>query len=766
MAEVQGSMNFVDSDSDSASDESNTDMVNSSPVIALQATLDSDEDEVEVFSFASPGESCAAEVFPVSQESYDLSLACTMPKQEQQQQQPSCHDSQIITQIEEVGFDIHIHLDAAAGDEQSIIRDDIVVNAQHDDHGALGDAASFANEADELKKSAEATPDMFGLTYRPHKAAKASYTLRTGPADADEIELQEALKSVDERIGIVPGQVPINANTSTVVPGLLTDADDGDNNDDDEFAICDDYFPTHTIVSEPTESKSGICHKNTAEQEELEILASIRLETNLSVVEDKSSNLNIVVSAGSSSSSIQEAFQAVTSIYAAGGSGDMQARADFDKDDNEENDQSMLADAAIKAAAAKKMASRTTFTISEEDEVEDEDDDEDNARDHDVSKDDKNGATKNANRVIDIVPKANNVGKSADELAWDAVENDSHLRKAVPEADSVFAPIVYMSYLADLQSTDLSLWKHKIVPFEARKKTMLGRFGLGSGPKIGKVQPLKESCKAELDWPFLLAQQPWNPNDSVDLRVLQTIYHRLIPSHEGTIPVPANGPHWEKIGFQGLDPCTDVNRAMKMLAVLQCLRLTEGDELDNCKRLHSLSVLYPDSPENPSLEGSGPRGVGKQDLSWPFFCVSIAFTKEALVALRTGELNGFCNELNSVLDVLHAFYKACFYHFRAYLMTERETHHAIHLAKIRDECKQNPHNFLSKYFHATKGSAAKGSHMAPQKKSKPTKQFQPEVVECTNFIDFSTKISANSSKSVPADQPINSSSSKALKFLA
>jgi hypothetical protein len=56
--------------------------------------------------------------------------------------------------------------------------------------------------------------------------------------------------------------------------------------------------------------------------------------------------------------------------------------------------------------------------------------------------------------------------------------------------------------------------------------------------------------------------------------------------------------------------------------------------------------------------------------------------------------------------------------------------------------------------------------MAPQKKSKPTKQFQPEVVECTNFIDFSTKISANSSKSVPADQPINSSSSKALKFLA
>ena len=35
--------------------------------------------------------------------------------------------------------------------------------------------------------------------------------------------------------------------------------------------------------------------------------------------------------------------------------------------------------------------------------------------------------------------------------------------------------------------------------------------------------------------------------------------------------VPAMGPHWEKIGFQGLDPRTDLNRAMKMLSVLQVL---------------------------------------------------------------------------------------------------------------------------------------------------------------------------------------------------
>ena len=32
---------------------------------------------------------------------------------------------------------------------------------------------------------------------------------------------------------------------------------------------------------------------------------------------------------------------------------------------------------------------------------------------------------------------------------------------------------------------------------------------------------------------------------------------------------PVIGPHWEQIGFQGVDPRTDINRSMKMLAALQ-----------------------------------------------------------------------------------------------------------------------------------------------------------------------------------------------------
>lgn len=40
-------------------------------------------------------------------------------------------------------------------------------------------------------------------------------------------------------------------------------------------------------------------------------------------------------------------------------------------------------------------------------------------------------------------------------------------------------------------------------------------------------------------------------------------------SQESVSLPPAQGPHWERIGFQGLDPRTDVNRSMKMFAVLQ-----------------------------------------------------------------------------------------------------------------------------------------------------------------------------------------------------
>jgi hypothetical protein len=54
---------------------------------------------------------------------------------------------------------------------------------------------------------------------------------------------------------------------------------------------------------------------------------------------------------------------------------------------------------------------------------------------------------------------------------------------------------------------------------------------------------------------------------------------------------------------------------------------------------------------------------GMMDLSWPFMCVSIMFTKEAIQLLRSGTVNAKCNKRKNVMSVLHELHRACFIDF-------------------------------------------------------------------------------------------------------
>ena len=65
-----------------------------------------------------------------------------------------------------------------------------------------------------------------------------------------------------------------------------------------------------------------------------------------------------------------------------------------------------------------------------------------------------------------------------------------------------------------------------------------------------------------------------------------------------------------------------------------------------------------------SKETAGGRGI--TDKSWPFFCVSIGFSKEAIQAMRSGQLNKKCNNRRSVLSPVHEFHHACFGRFYRY----------------------------------------------------------------------------------------------------
>jgi len=121
-----------------------------------------------------------------------------------------------------------------------------------------------------------------------------------------------------------------------------------------------------------------------------------------------------------------------------------------------------------------------------------------------------------------------------------------------------------------------------------------------------------------------------------------------------TPPPAGTGPHWENIGFQGQDPRTDVNRSMKMFAILQMLHLVYTYPKLACE-WHQLSESY--QPNGPN----GPKPT--IDISWPFMCVSIMFTKEVIVAFRSGVLNVKCNKHKDILYVLHDYHHALFHEF-------------------------------------------------------------------------------------------------------
>lgn len=139
----------------------------------------------------------------------------------------------------------------------------------------------------------------------------------------------------------------------------------------------------------------------------------------------------------------------------------------------------------------------------------------------------------------------------------------------------------------------------------------------------------------------------------------------LISHHLGAPvkPPAATGPHWENIGFQGMDPCTDLNRAMRMFAVLQMLHLVDTLPSLACS-WHGMSESYRTEEQRATATAvNGGRGGGITDNSWPFMCVSVMFTKEVIQGMRSGILNAKCNKHKDVLKVLHDYHHALFFEF-------------------------------------------------------------------------------------------------------
>ena len=196
-------------------------------------------------------------------------------------------------------------------------------------------------------------------------------------------------------------------------------------------------------------------------------------------------------------------------------------------------------------------------------------------------------------------------------------------------------PITYDEALRYFQGLDMSGDQGKITPTQPDQRHVLKR--------IFKKRPNLKAPDAERDFVFLVALQKYDPRVPVHWRMIHTVFRELTPKNK-PVPCPTLGAHWVRIGFQGNDPRTDINRAMRCLALLQLLHLLEKER---------------------RLAGALFRAANQGGKDWPFACTSISFTRMAVQKLRSGKLNGRCNALGGVLEALHECHAALFRDFLA-----------------------------------------------------------------------------------------------------
>uniref|UniRef100_A0A8C7WR32 ELMO/CED-12 domain containing 3 n=1 Tax=Oryzias sinensis TaxID=183150 RepID=A0A8C7WR32_9TELE len=136
---------------------------------------------------------------------------------------------------------------------------------------------------------------------------------------------------------------------------------------------------------------------------------------------------------------------------------------------------------------------------------------------------------------------------------------------------------------------------------------------------------------------FFFIPGPVDNSQPVHMRVLQTIYKRLIGSR---LDCPRFGPHWENIGFQGTDPATDL-RGTGFLGLMHTLYFVMDPEtLPLAKDIFRLS-------QHPTQ-------------NFPFSVMSINMTRIALQVLREEALTKECNRRQQVVGVLNEFYVATY----------------------------------------------------------------------------------------------------------
>jgi len=190
---------------------------------------------------------------------------------------------------------------------------------------------------------------------------------------------------------------------------------------------------------------------------------------------------------------------------------------------------------------------------------------------------------------------------------------------------------------------------------------------LKSSRRLGLLS-LNFELRDELRLAVALTRCPFNNSNPVQLQILQTIYKQLTGD---IFDCPRYGSHWERIGFQGNDPSTDL-RGVGLLGLVHPLFLLTTPE------------LFPFAMDVYRISLSEAQ-------EFPLMVLSINLTRIAYSALKDGLLTRLCNEDGDLWHAFNLFYCAVVFDYYHMWKTQRKTikDSGYVLKDVEYKCRKN-----------------------------------------------------------------------------
>jgi guanylate kinase len=219
----------------------------------------------------------------------------------------------------------------------------------------------------------------------------------------------------------------------------------------------------------------------------------------------------------------------------------------------------------------------------------------------------------------------------------------------------------FSEVLAHFQSADLKHQKGR-AKAERSKASFLGRLSK-------RLQQEKLLVQA-------MAYCQINEKDKFHHRMLQTVYSKLTGN---VLTCRRLGPHWQEIGFTGVDPADDMDK-VGLLGVAQLIKFLESPKTASfCKEIF--------------------KYCHKDTHIIPFMVMAFEFSQLCLDVLDSGGLNKVCNKRDQVFVVVNEFYMAAFhYYYQNWKSSQKSILQlGLLMQQCGDYCKSHPRQVMHEF---------------------------------------------------------------------